>query len=138
MEQALSHSTRSSLYGGANTNKVGTDPIPQFTAPDRVFVTSNGPVVIEAPSHTTIGRYAFAVYNEGGLLDINIAGYPQSTTTAQSGPKGLLSFADLRQVFGTTSSARNQIDNLVPWPKLRLRAGQWNFSKSDVRSVELF
>jgi Tfp pilus assembly protein PilX len=103
------------LYSGANTNKVGTDPIPQFTAPDWVFVTSEGPVVVAAPSNAPIGRYAFAIYNEGGLLDLNVAGYPQSVTAAQSGPKGLLSFADLRQIFGTTTSAKNQIDNLVAW-----------------------
>ncbi|HKP05521.1 MAG TPA: hypothetical protein VJU77_19380 [Chthoniobacterales bacterium] len=103
------------LYGGANANKVGTDPTPQFSAPDWVFVTSDGPTAIGAPSNSTMGRYAFAIYNEGGLLDINVAGYPQSAAVAQSGPKGLLAFADLRQVFGTTTSARNQIDNLVGW-----------------------
>ncbi|MEY2505420.1 MAG: hypothetical protein QOG27_1700, partial [Verrucomicrobiota bacterium] len=103
------------LYSGANTNKVGTDPLPQFTAPDWVFVTSNGPAVIGAPSDATIGRYAFAIYNEGGLLDVNVAGFPQAATAAQYGPKGLLAFADLRQVFGTTTSAKNQIDNLVGW-----------------------
>ncbi|MFZ1220761.1 MAG: hypothetical protein WAO00_15815 [Chthoniobacterales bacterium] len=103
------------LYSGANTNKVGTDPLPQFTAPDWVFVTSNGPTVMGAPSDATIGRYAFAIYNEGGLLDVNVAGFPQAATAAQYGPKGLLAFADLRQVFGTTTSAKNQIDNLVGW-----------------------
>lgn len=103
------------LYSGANINKVGTDPIPQFSAPDWVFITADGPVVINAPTDTAIGRYAYAIYNEGGLLDINVAGYPQSTAAAQYGPKGLLSFADLRQIFGTSASARNQIDNLVGW-----------------------
>jgi hypothetical protein len=103
------------LYSGANLNKVGTDPIRQFSAPDWVFVTTGGPSVISSPSNAVIGRYSFAIYNEGGLLDINVAGYPQSTTAAQSGPKGVLAFADLRQVIGTTTSARNQIDNLVGW-----------------------
>jgi Tfp pilus assembly protein PilX len=103
------------LYSGANINRVGTDPVPQFTAPDWVLVTSDGPVVMDTPSAATIGRYAFAIYNEGGLLDVNVAGYPQAATAAQYGPKGLLAFADLRQVFGTTTSAKNQIDNLVGW-----------------------
>jgi Tfp pilus assembly protein PilX len=103
------------FYSGANINKVGTDPVPQFTAPDWVLVTSDGPAVMGTPSDATIGRYAFAIYNEGGLLDMNVAGYPQAATAAQYGPKGLLAFADLRQVFGTTTSARNQIDNLVGW-----------------------
>jgi hypothetical protein len=104
-----------SLYSGANLNKVGTDPIPEFNAPDWVFITAAGPMIINSPTASAIGRYAYAIYNEGGLLDINVAGYPQSTTAAQSGPKGLLSFADLRQIFGTTTSARNQIDNLIGW-----------------------
>lgn len=103
------------LFSGANANKVGTDPIPQFNPPDWVIVTTDGPSVLGAPSRAAIGRYAYAIYNEGGLLDINVAGCPQSTTAAQSGPKGVFSFADLRQVIGTTTSARNQIDNLVGW-----------------------
>ena len=27
-----------------------------------------------------VGRYAYAVYDEGGLLDINVAGYPIPST----------------------------------------------------------
>ena len=39
-----------------------------------------------------VGRYAYAVYDEGGLLDINVAGYPTSTgpspTVTDIGRKG--------------------------------------------------
>ena len=52
-----------------------------------------------------VGRYAYAVYDEGGLLDINVAGYPSPTPAATSltagpsvrdvGRKGVLAFADL-------------------------------------------
>ena len=46
-----------------------------FTAPDWVLVTSQGPNSAPAPN-AVIGRYAFAVYDEGGLIDINIGGVP--------------------------------------------------------------
>lgn len=46
-----------------------------FMPPDWIFVTQNGPKVSTSPDSTTIGRYAYAIYDEGGLLDINVAGY---------------------------------------------------------------
>src|ERR1051326_4096249 len=52
-----------------------SDPIPSFVPPDWVLVTAQGPAANPQPS-AVIGRYAFAVYDEGGLLDMNLAGYP--------------------------------------------------------------
>src|SRR5205823_3230875 len=78
-----------------NTGDDKTDPVASFTAPDWVFVTNNGPTVITQPSSSVVGRYAYAVYDEGGLLDMNVAGYPTGTTTIQSGRKGSIAFADL-------------------------------------------
>ncbi len=85
-----------------------------FTAPDWVIVTREGagpsptpysawdPVLKDATAANTkyaVGRYAYAVYDEGGLLDINVAGYPTSTgaipTATDVGRKGVLAFADL-------------------------------------------
>jgi len=83
-----------------------------FTAPDWVIVTREGvpsptpysawdPVLKDPTAANTkyaVGRYAYAVYDEGGLLDINVAGYPTSTgppTTTDIGRKGVLAFADL-------------------------------------------
>ena len=67
----------------------GTDstPVVNFTPPDWVLVTRNGPVAFSAwqnnlkdPTSTNtnyvVGRYAFAVYDEGGLIDVNIGGFP--------------------------------------------------------------
>jgi len=34
-----------------------------------------------------IGRYAYNIYDEGGLLDMNVAGYPTGVTAAQAGSK---------------------------------------------------
>ena len=55
----------------------GTDstPVTDFTAPDWVLVTPQGPNSAPAPN-AVIGRYAFAVYDEGGLIDMNVGGYP--------------------------------------------------------------
>jgi hypothetical protein len=66
---------------------------------------------------TVIGRYAYIIYNEGGLLDANVAGYPLSLTNSTvTNPayvpyKGGTYFADLTQIGLTT----NQITALVGW-----------------------
>jgi hypothetical protein len=71
----------------AGSNDVDTLPIPSFTAPDWVLVTRIGPVAFSQWQNTVIdptptnnnyvvGRYAFAVYDEGGLLDVNVGGFP--------------------------------------------------------------
>lgn len=93
-----------------------TTPRAEFIAPDWVLVTRNGPAPfpvwnsgLKDPTSTNttyaVGRYAYAVYDEGGLLDINVAGYPSPTPAATSltagpsvrdvGRKGVLAFADL-------------------------------------------
>src|ERR1051326_5519812 len=68
------------------TGDDSTDPVlgspdfasPNYWAPDWVIVTSNGPKIFNAWDPTVrdntnnnyvVGRYAFAVYDEGGLLD---------------------------------------------------------------------
>ena len=66
---------------------------------------------------TVIGRYAYAIYDEGGLLDANVAGYPSTTVTNQSAGtnqscyRPALAYADLTQIGLTTA----QIDQLVGW-----------------------
>ncbi len=96
-----------------------------FTAPDWVIVTKTGPKAFPAWDPTVkdsnnnnfaTGRYAYAIYDEGGLLDINLAGYPSGTnggmtTSTQYGGKPAVSYADLTQLGLTTV----QVDNLVAW-----------------------
>lgn len=117
-----------------------------FTAPDWVLVTRNGPAVqtavgsgsgalndaTAANGNFVIGRYAFAVYDEGGLLDINVAGHPTpATTAAQTGftptqvsRKGSLALADLTQLplvknpSPAPSSdylAQSMVESIVGW-----------------------
>src|SRR5205823_5185791 len=84
-----------------------------FTPPDWIFVTNNGATVITQPSASVIGRYAYALYDEGGLLDMNAAGYPSPTTILQYGRKGSLAFADLSMLPGfSTATVR---DNIIGW-----------------------
>jgi len=97
-----------------------------FTAPDWVLVTRNGPAVetgigsgttaLNNPVSTNlnyvVGRYAYAVYDEGGLLDMNAAGYSSPTTILQYGRKGSLAFADLTGLPGLSTTA---VDNIVGW-----------------------
>ena len=105
----------------------GTEPIADFTPPDWVFVRTYdpvtqqaGPAVITAPDPLVVGRCAYAIYDEGGLLDMNVAGYPTNTTVTQSGRKGSLAYADLTALGnypipnGSGGSAY-QVDKLVGW-----------------------
>ncbi|XHR27096.1 MAG: hypothetical protein ACFUZC_14205 [Chthoniobacteraceae bacterium] len=105
------------------TGTVGdTTPNASFAAPDWVIVTRSGTASGSGWSHSladatssntayAIGRYAYAIYDEGGLLDINAAGYPSSAAADQYGPKGGIAYADLTQLSLTAL----QIDQLVGW-----------------------
>jgi hypothetical protein len=99
-----------------------TTPISDFNAPDWVIVTRNGPVAFSSWNSSLadqsqsndsycVGRYSYAIYDEGGLLDANVVGYPSNTTAAQYGPKGVSAFADLT-VLGMSQS---DIDAIVGW-----------------------
>jgi len=106
--------------GGTTIN---TTPISAFTPPDWVMVTSQkGPDVLSTPTVdtsgstvTVIGRYAYAIYNEGGLLDMNVAGYPSSVSVGQSSLKGPLSFADLTQIGLSNGGSAYQVDTILGW-----------------------
>jgi hypothetical protein len=83
-----------------------------FVAPDPNNQGQEWRKVINTPDQTVVGRYAYAIYDEGGLLDMNAAGYASPTTILQYGRKGSLAFADLTALggFSTTST-----DNIVGW-----------------------
>jgi Putative Ig domain len=55
--------------------EIDSTPVASFIAPDWVLVTAQGPNPAPAPN-AVIGRYAFAVYDEGGLIDVNLGGFP--------------------------------------------------------------
>jgi hypothetical protein len=108
---------------GSPSPSPASSPVASFTPPDWVFVTSDvanqtaGRKIITKPDPLVIGRYAYAIYDEGGLLDMNVAGYPTGTTATQSGRKGSLAFADLTALPNpiTNSVSPFQVDRLVGW-----------------------
>ena len=96
-----------------------------FIPPDWIIVTRAGAksvgwssggttglnVATPTNSNYAVGRFAYAVYNEGGLLDMNVAGYPSNLSPALASNKSSLALADLTQI-GLTQA---QIDNIVGW-----------------------
>jgi Tfp pilus assembly protein PilX len=101
---------------GESVTTVYTDPTASFVSPDWVVVTNLGPTVLTAPNSAVIGRYAYAVYDEGGLLDVNVAGFPSANSTDAGylrtiGRKGVLAFADLT----ATGLSFDAVDNLIGW-----------------------
>ena len=113
------------LIPKGNTSTTDSSPVPSFTSPDWVLVTAQGPTPAPSPNEV-IGRYAFAVYDEGGLLDMSVAGYPgfpyvsgcpdpaPTPWLVNVGRKGTVGFADLT-ALGTYAPPQSQIDNIVGW-----------------------
>lgn len=124
-----------------NTADEKSDPVAAFSAPDWILVSRNGPGIQTgigtAPgaindasttnSNYVIGRYAYAVYDEGGLLDFNVAGYPYPSPSPVSTPsslvtaigrKGTIALADLTAmkltVAGTTAS-QPSLTKMIAW-----------------------
>jgi hypothetical protein len=146
------------LLPKANTSKTDITPNANFTVPDWILVQRDGtnptawsktllaaaPGVVtpSATSNPVVGRYAYTVYDEGGLLDMNVAGFPFSSNSAKAitsanpyqtaptyvGYKYSLANADLRmlQIPSTASPAgyvpsntqllsNKAINSLVGW-----------------------
>lgn len=61
-----------------------------------------------------LGRCAYLIYDEGGLLDVNAAGFPSGISAALASRKGTLAFADLG-LLGISRGVPNQIDRIVGW-----------------------
>jgi hypothetical protein len=123
--------------GNTSDATIDSSPVQSFTPPDWVLVTGQGPDPAPAPG-AVIGRYAFAVYDEGGLLDMNLAGSPiwhvddpshgwkslsgcstpsPTPWLVNVGRKGIVAFADLTALPAepTTSLTQTQVDNIVGW-----------------------
>lgn len=109
------------LLPKAATNSTDLTPA-NFTAPDWILVNRGGgnPTAWSSDmawsggatnTNTVIGRYAYAIYDEGGLLDVNVAGCPPGTADTVTSYKSAIAFADLTQVGLQTSS----IAALVGW-----------------------
>lgn len=102
------------LFLAATSTSDLTPSATGFPTPNWIYVSSNGGNP-QAPDASVVGRYAYAIYDEGGLLDVNVAGYPSSmaptTTTPDVTYKSAEAYADLTQI-GLTQT---QIDQIVNW-----------------------
>ena len=139
---SLARWNRHYLVPKTNPSDDASDPIttgfsaPNYWAPDWVIVTRSGPTVFSgwdsglADSTNTsyaLGRYAYAVYDEGGLLDFNVAGYPYPSPSPAATPaalimnigrKGVSAFADLTAMKITLAGATpnpTAITKIVAW-----------------------
>lgn len=111
----------------AGATPTDTTPVASFVAPDWVIVTTNGPSPFTTWNNSlrdttstnyATGRYAYAVYDEGGLIDANVGGYPSPTPSPapatyvqRIGRKGSVAFADLTALGMSTGG----IGDIVGW-----------------------
>ncbi|MEI6073835.1 MAG: hypothetical protein WCS31_18790, partial [Verrucomicrobiae bacterium] len=82
-----------------------TNAVSAATTPRWILLTRTGPKSSVSLTDAgnpgsddyVIGRYAYAIYDEGSLLDINVAGYPDAAAPGigKGQQKGPASFADL-------------------------------------------
>jgi len=129
---------------GETWDTIYTDPVDTFSAPDWVLVTAQGPNRTPAPA-AVIGRYAFAVYDEGGLLDMSVAGYPSWASAISACPpaaasptpwlvnvgrKGMVGLADLTALPAApaTTFPQDQVDKIVGWRNYATTQQPGNFS----------
>ncbi|PTX92194.1 hypothetical protein DB346_24960 [Verrucomicrobia bacterium LW23] len=85
-------------------------PIADFTSPDWIYVSRDGsnPLSWNANlsikgSNAVLGRYAYCIYDEGGLLNANVAGFPSGSngmSEEQKSLKGGVPLADLTEILG--------------------------------------
>lgn len=127
-------------------NYANSTPTNNFNPPDWVLVTRDGsnPTTWASTLAGTnltkgvVGRYAYAIYDEGGLLDINVAGYSSNMTNSDAisqtnfAYKVGLPFADLQQLPGitnlTTARQKVLIDQIIAWRNYASIGGANNIS----------
>ena len=100
-----------SLTGNAN----GTVAFTDSQVPNWILFTRSGVPAVQSSwdpsfsnsassnSNFVIGRFAFNVYDEGGLLDVNVAGFPQSVVST-AGLKGSQGLVDLGLIPGVADA----------------------------------
>lgn len=121
---SLNRWNKSLLIARANTNSASDySPVPSYVPPDWILLSRSlsNPVAWNTSlrwsltnPNTVIGRLAYQIFDEGGLLDANVAGYPSATNASVSASlarkSGVFS-ADLKQI-GLNSA---QINALTGW-----------------------
>jgi len=104
------------------TSGTDTTPTAAFPAPHWIYVSTDpaDPNPKTTPNTKVIGRYAYAIYNEGGLLDINAAGFPKTggpeeAMGAYRTNMGFVDLTKLRDSGGTPLFNNNEVNSIVGW-----------------------
>jgi hypothetical protein len=147
------------LVPKANTGDTSPDPItagyiaPDYWAPDWVVVTRSGPRSFGAWNNAlhdstatnsafVVGRYAFVVYDEGGLLDANAVGLPSPTPAVTDvGRKGHVAFADLTAMKLTSAGSTPNpatISKMVAWRNYATLQSSGTFAALSSANPSLF
>ncbi|MGF1656697.1 MAG: hypothetical protein ACFCU3_06920 [Verrucomicrobiales bacterium] len=116
------------------------DNADDLPTPEWILWTRDGPVSAAAQPGDVVGRFAYVVYQTGGLLNANVAGYPRGAdlpSAAEIGRKGSLAFADLTQIPGFDDASA---DLLVRWRERLPMPNDWvtearEFRNAGARSV---
>lgn len=105
------------------------------TAPNWIYLNRDGSAT-ETPSSQTIGRFAYNVYDIGGLLDANAAGFApvNNDVPAEASTKGGQIWADLRSLPGINPAA---FANSASWPPQWRIPGSWEQMSSTNTSGRL-
>jgi Tfp pilus assembly protein PilX len=89
------------------TSDADNTPTAPFPVPHWIYVSTDGADPNpKAPGRDVVGRYAYTIYNEGGLLDINAAGFPITGTSADAmgAYRTNMGFVDLTKLKGGSDS----------------------------------
>ena len=110
-------------------------PIADFVLPDWIYLTRSGANCIGTTlaaanksngTDPILGRFAYTIYDEGGLLDVNCAGYPSALAATEVAKKGFLALADLTK----TGLDNTEVEKLVAWRNASTAAKPTNFLKN--------
>lgn len=119
---SLARWNKALLLPKQNPASADLTPVASFPAPTWVYVSRDGSFpttwnagLINNPGNSgaVVGRFAYAIYDEGGVLDANVAGYPASISAsgAEVRGKGATAWVDLADI-GLNGAA---VANLISW-----------------------
>lgn len=120
------------FWGKPMLTSQGANSFADDDTPNWIYVSANGTTLANKntakPGDSTflVGRYAFNVYDVGGLLDANIAGFTAGGAVPQlARRKGSLIFADLSELATNLGVALSpaQVAQLNEW---RYNGMEWN------------
>lgn len=103
---------------------LGTNVPATFKAPDWILVNRQGAVAnggVQPPiaqlsnndvgnSNYVVGRFAYMIYDEGGTLDVNVAGFPSAVGADFTSRRGAMPQVDLGKIPGVLNA-----NALVQW-----------------------